>query len=220
MNCSYHPDIAATTACSVCGRNLCSNCTHQVKERIFCQDCLVQGAEWSAKARRASETGPDPRRAAWLSLAPALGAIYNGQYLKAVTHFAVFAALCIMGDDVHSVFGWAAFTFYVYMIFDSYRNAQQIRQERLAGPQASADWTPADVSSPFWGILLIVLGILFTLSNMGIIDFDFIRRLWPLVFIVVGALLLYRSLSGRSSSPSQSTSETVGNLGPWAAPKD
>lgn len=206
MNCSYHPEVVASGSCSTCGRNLCQNCAHQIKEKAYCQDCLVQGAEWAARMRDPDASPEYPRRAAWVSVIPALGAIYNGQYLKAVTHFAVFAALCIMSDDVHGVFGWAAATFYFYMFFDAYRSAQQLQLKRLSVDVTSEQWTPTDAKSPFWGFLLIGLGFVFTLHNMGIIDFDVVRRFWPLIFIVVGGLLVYRSFKGRGGDASTGSS--------------
>jgi Domain of unknown function (DUF5668) len=197
MNCSYHPETTSSGVCCACGRALCPSCTHQIKERGFCQDCLVEGAELAARVRTGTSFSGNPSTAAWLSIFPALGAIYNGQYIKAVTHFAVFAALCIMADDVHGVFGLAATVFYFYMILDSYRSAQQLIQQRLLSATPLGGATSSDSNSPFWGILLIVLGLLFTARNMGWLNFGFVREAWPLLFIIVGGYLIYRSLTGK-----------------------
>lgn len=44
----------------------------------------------------------------------------------------------------------------------------------------------------FWGILLVIIGILFILKNMGLIWFDWwtIVRLWPLILILWGISLI------------------------------
>ncbi|HLN52449.1 MAG TPA: DUF5668 domain-containing protein [Lentimicrobium sp.] len=44
----------------------------------------------------------------------------------------------------------------------------------------------------FWGILLVIIGILFILKNMGLIFFDWwtIVRLWPLILILWGVSLI------------------------------
>jgi hypothetical protein len=201
MNCSYHAETESTASCDACGRSLCIACTHQIKEKGFCQDCLIEGAELAARIHRGSAEGCNPTRAAWLSVFPGLGAIYNGQYLKAVTHFAVFAALCIMADEVHGVFGPAAMVFYFYMMFDSYRSAQLLSQQRLLTSAPHGGSLSSDVNSPFWGVLLIVLGVMFTAHNMGFLSFGFVRDAWPLIFIVVGGILIYRSLAGKDSKP-------------------
>lgn len=43
----------------------------------------------------------------------------------------------------------------------------------------------------FWGLLLIVLGILFLLDQMGRLDFgDLVGRYWPVIFILIGVSIL------------------------------
>ncbi len=44
----------------------------------------------------------------------------------------------------------------------------------------------------FWGILLVIIGILFILKNMGVVAFDWwtIANLWPLVLILWGISLI------------------------------
>lgn len=43
----------------------------------------------------------------------------------------------------------------------------------------------------FWGLLLICLGILFLLDQMGRLDFgDLVGRYWPVIFIIIGVSIL------------------------------
>ncbi len=44
----------------------------------------------------------------------------------------------------------------------------------------------------FWGIILILLGVLFTLDNLHVIDFDWYNlwRLWPVVLVLWGVSIL------------------------------
>jgi predicted membrane protein len=43
----------------------------------------------------------------------------------------------------------------------------------------------------FWGLLLIVLGVLFLFDQMGKLDFgDLVGRYWPVVFILIGVSIL------------------------------
>src|SRR5471030_2053612 len=52
--------------------------------------------------------------------------------------------------------------------------------------------------SRLWvGLLLIGIGTLFALAAYGIVDFHFLRLVWPLVLIFVGAGLLVRSRGRR-----------------------
>lgn len=50
-----------------------------------------------------------------------------------------------------------------------------------------------------WGVLMMLLGVLFQLNDWGFIHFRF-RDLWPILIIGVGALLLWNSLQGRKAS--------------------
>ena len=46
-------------------------------------------------------------------------------------------------------------------------------------------------SSLFWGILLIILGILFLLDQFYYIDFgDFVSTFWPLILIIIGIKII------------------------------
>jgi predicted membrane protein len=44
----------------------------------------------------------------------------------------------------------------------------------------------------FWGLLLILLGVLFLLDQMGRVDFgDLVGRYWPVLFILIGVSILF-----------------------------
>lgn len=186
MKCSYHADREHQEFCTACGKGLCAECTHTIKLKPYCQECLEGAADWmAARGRQAKDA---PRRAAWLALIPGMGAVYNSEYLKAATYFAVFAALLMLGSRVHGVFGFGAMVFLVFTMFDSYRSAEG-RALRAAGPPEAPGEDRAILA---WGVVLVVLGLLFLLQNL--IPFHFLHRLWPLLFIGLGGYLVYRAL--------------------------
>ena len=96
MKCTYHPEAEAKEFCSACNKTLCTECSHQIKGKYYCQECLVQGAEWATAVKDLRIPIDSPRRAAVCSVIPGMGAVYNNEYMKALTYFAVFAALVIM----------------------------------------------------------------------------------------------------------------------------
>ncbi|MBZ5494839.1 MAG: DUF5668 domain-containing protein [Acidobacteriia bacterium] len=199
MKCAYHPAVESQEFCSTCSRALCAECSHQIKGKVYCQDCLVRGAEWAAAVKDLRIPSDAPKRAAALSLIPGMGAVYNGDYQKAITQFAVFAALTIMGDNFSGVFGFGAFVFLIYTMFDSYRIAEarlRARMEQKPVPESPGK----DKTVAAWGILLIGMGMLFLLKNF--IHYPFLNRLWPLVFIGLGAYFVYRSLREREEESS------------------
>ncbi len=207
MKCAYHPTADSQEFCSTCSKALCSECSHQIKGKVFCQDCLVRGAEWAASFKDFRIPADAPKRAAALSLIPGMGAVYNGEYQKAVTQFAVFAALVIMGDAVHGVFGFGAFVFLIFTMFDSYRTAEANLRHRLEAQPAKASPTK-DTTVAAWGVLLIGLGLVFLFKNF--IHFDFLNRLWPVAFILLGAFLVFRALRDREEGGGTRNSAALG----------
>ena len=51
-----------------------------------------------------------------------------------------------------------------------------------------------------WGIILIVIGLIFILDNFNIDVWDILARLWPLALIVWGAWKLYFGLKERKEA--------------------
>jgi hypothetical protein len=194
MKCSYHPASDSTELCRTCNKPLCTQCAHQIKGRFYCQECLVRGAEWASAVKELRVPADSPKRAAVCSLIPGMGAVYNNEYLKAIAFFAVFAALVMMADNVHGVFGFGAFAFLVFTMFDSYRVAEAKTLARVEGEPAVRQ-TSSDKTVAGWGIFLILLGLLFMLQN--IIPYHFLHRMWPLVFIILGGYLVFRYMHDR-----------------------
>ncbi len=201
MKCTYHPTVDSQEFCRACSRPLCSECSHQIKGKFYCQDCLVRGAEWAAALKDLRMPADSPKRAACCALIPGMGAVYNNEYLKAITFFAVFAALVVMGDHVSGVFGFGAFAFLIFTMFDAYRTAEAKARARLEATALTPEPPSQDRTIVGWGIFLMVLGGIFLLQNM----FDFFRfyiltRLWPLAFILLGGYLVYRALRDREDA--------------------
>jgi len=54
-----------------------------------------------------------------------------------------------------------------------------------------------------WGIILLVIGLLFLLHNIDVNVADSLARLWPLILIVWGAWKLYFGIKERSEESGQ-----------------
>jgi len=141
-----------------------------------------------------------PGAAFLLGFIPGLGAVYNGEYNKALIHVVVFVALVLgassdvdTGPMVLLILG--AIGFCIYMAFDSLRVAKaKGLGETPSDPLES--WTK---NRPVGPIILIGLGILFLLNNFDWFSFHRIGRFfWPAVLIGVG-LLMFRNRLGRDS---------------------
>jgi hypothetical protein len=190
--------VESQESCNACKKLLCGECAHKIKGKAYCQDCLVEGAEWAATIKGLKLPTDSPRRAALCAIIPGLGAVYNSEYLKAVTYFAVWAALALLGARVSGVFVFAAIVFVLFTMFDAYRTAEAMVRTRLKAVPVSEAFQ-RDKTIVGWGVFLMVLGVFFLLEN--VIPFHFFNRLWPLIFVFLGAYLVYRALQKSTSQP-------------------
>ena len=155
----------------------------------------------------AGSSGPNPTVAGILSgfFPFGVGAVYTGQYAKGLAHLAIFAMLIAgicTGDRSNSdalvvICALGISFFYVYQIVDSVRTARAL-QVGLPPPDPyglaatfGAGTRVEPSKAPIGAIVLIILGVLFLLSTMGLeIGLD---RFWPLILIGVGAWIFLRN---------------------------
>src|SRR5437870_13218218 len=102
MNCAVHADREAVGFCRNCGKAMCSDCTHPVKDVLYCEDCLAKILGHSAPpvgaltqtTAPAPHVGASPRLALLLALPlPGLRPLYNGHYHKALVHIVLLAPM-------------------------------------------------------------------------------------------------------------------------------
>src|SRR5277367_5857183 len=132
-----------------------------------------------------------------LGLFPGLGAVYNGEYNKALIHIVVFASMIVglnsdIGDGATTALAFLLAGFVFYMAFDAMRTAKargigQVQIDPLE------NWSR---ERPIGPIILIGLGALFLLNNFSWFSFYRVQRLWPLVLIGAG-VLMFRNRLGR-----------------------
>src|SRR6201999_1323003 len=116
--------------CQYCGKPICKDCVRNVGGSIYCEACLTErlrGASPGAGVPGPVFTGtPHPMLAALLGFIPGVGAMYNGQYAKAIAHVVIFAVLASLSD--HSgIFGILVAAWVFYQVFDAYQTAMARR---------------------------------------------------------------------------------------------
>ncbi len=143
-----------------------------------------------------------PGLAFLLGWIPGVGAIYNGQYLKGLVHAIIFGLLISLVNSADGTAGqpfliMTMIGFIFYMPFEAYHTAKK-RQMGIPVEEWSSLMGPGRHSSraPIGPILLILIGLLFLLDTLHLIEFREIGRFWPVLLIVVGAYLLYARVSG------------------------
>lgn len=207
MKCAVHPELDATGYCRNCGKPMCAACSRPVRDVLYCEDCLAKitglATPGAPVASANAEFGNGPRRggsqpvaALLLGFVPGLGAIYNGEYNKALIHIVVFAALIVglnsdLGDGPTVAVSLLLAGFIFYMALDSMRTARaKITGEVVSDPLES--WSK---DRPVGPMILIAMGGLFLLNNFGFFSFFQIHRFWPVILIAVG-VLMFRNRMG------------------------
>lgn len=236
MNCYLHPETPATGYCRSCGRPLCPACQRAVEGVIYCQDHVpvpVYAAQPGAEGPGAAGPNPyappaanpyaqpvtavappgttSPVLAFILGWIPGVGAIYNGQYLKGLMHAIIFGLLVTLINEAEGtaqpLLGITMAAFIFYMPFEAFHTAKR-RQLGLPVDEWSSFSSGSRFANraPIGPIVLIVIGILFLLNTLHLIEFREVSRFWPVLLIIVGIVMLYGRIAGlRSHRPYNST---------------
>lgn len=208
MKCAVHADIDSVYFCRSCGKPMCSSCSHVIQGQAFCETCL---------ARNVSGTPAPGLSHPWLAFGlgwiPGVGAVVNGEYTKAAVHVAIFAGtITLLANNAipgaEPFLGIFLGIFCLYMPFEAYQTARRKQlaaigavatgQPSMTQPEFYQDfWCDWKMNAPIAGIILVIIGVLFLLDNLGFYHFDRIFRLWPLLLILFGAMMLRNRLRPR-----------------------
>jgi hypothetical protein len=226
MKCAVHQDVDAVGYCRNCGKAMCSICVRPVRDVLYCEDCLATIMGLPAPVLQSppqlispgpatptpdvypSQAVPLPRSASAspvvafiLGFFPGLGAVYNGEYNKALIHVVVFAAMIVglssdIGDGADVALSLVLAGFVLYMALDAMRVAKAKSLGEKPAEDPLETWTK---NRPIGPIILIGLGLLFLLNNFDWFSFHHIARyFWPVVLIGAG-IMMFRNRLGRSS---------------------
>lgn len=204
MNCFYHPEVPNVAFCIRCGHALCNECIRNVRGSVYCEACLADavGGKTSApplsSAKKETLVGTNPGVAFALGLIPGVGAIYNGEFVKAAIHVLIFGTLVSLADfGPQPLIGLMIAAFVFYMPFEAYYTAKkrQLRAEEgieLETPIDRLQQQFGDVKDRnLWaGVLLIVIGGLYLLNNLDIFEMARVARFWPALLVIAGVWLL------------------------------
>ena len=213
MKCANHVEVDSVAFCGHCGKPLCGDCRKEVRGTSYCESCLAERMQ-RQPVKDSTNGGPNPGLALALGLIPGVGAIYNGQVLKGITQVLIFGSLIGIGDRVEgagdALFGLATAAFYFYMVIDSFQTA---KRKKLGQPvQEWFGLADVKLSGPIGGALLIILGTMYLLDNLGLPVFSSVGRFWPVLLILIGVLMLQKRLRGDEPPPPPKQDDFPGPL--------
>ncbi len=205
MKCAVHADRDASGFCRNCGKALCPDCARPIHDVLYCEDCVSAAmgharpspeapAGVATQAAAPAASSASPGLALFLGFIPGLGAVYNGEYMKALLHVVIFAGLVTADASGRGqpFFGLMTAAFCLYMVIDSYRVASA-RRLGQASPAPTGTWMNDKAIGP---IILIALGVLFLLDQHFDV-WDRIGDYWPVLLIALGVGMLWKRIGGR-----------------------
>ncbi|MGH9428613.1 MAG: hypothetical protein ACRD2L_20175, partial [Terriglobia bacterium] len=134
-----------------------------------------------------------------LGLIPGVGAIGNGEYLKAVVHVLIFGFLVSLAGSskvgsFEPLFGIMTVAFFFYMPLEAYHTAKR-NALRAAGLQ-SGDRAPNKQEENLWtGVILTVMGCLLFVNEWVEGFLEGVLKFWPVVLIGFGAYKIWEHFS-------------------------
>jgi len=204
MNCVYHAEVPNVAFCIRCGHALCNECVRNVRGSVYCERCLAEAVEGKPAApqppaaKKELVVGTNPGVAFALGLIPGVGAIYNGEFVKAAIHVLIFASLISFAEfGPQPLIGLMISAFVFYMPFEAYYTA---KKRKLRAEQGIELETPIDrlqqqfgdvKDRELWsGVVLIVIGGIYLLGNLDVFEVARVARFWPALLVVAGVWLL------------------------------
>ena len=204
MNCSVHADAPAAAYCRACGKALCADCRRGAEGTVYCAEHAPEpGAPTSERPYQPASSPPvenHPKLALILGLIPGVGAIYNGQYAKGLVHAIIFGLFVSILDSnaargLEPLVGIMLGAFVLYMAFEAYHTALR-RNEGKAVDEFSSLMQPRQRHSSAGAVTLIILGAVFLLNTLDIVEMRQILRFWPVLLIALGVSMLQSRISG------------------------
>jgi hypothetical protein len=150
MHCVNHPEADVQSYCQNCGKPLCAACVQKTATgQILCEPCVATVGSGATDPSQAywqgagqvppgqvspgqvppffiPRHGPNPAAAAVLGLIPGVGAMYNGQFFKALIHVVIFVVLVSITQR-YGVFGIFIGAWVLYQSFEAFHTAKARR---------------------------------------------------------------------------------------------
>jgi len=185
---------SAAGYCRHCGKMLTPETLREVRGVYYCPDCL---ATMVGQAQpRPAPGGGRAATAAALGIIPGLGAVFNGEYGKAVIHVLVFGTIISLIERQPAIFVPALVAWIFYMPFDAYQTAKAKAASNAggatAGIRASEGSRPYARRETIGPILLIAIGTLVLLDQLNLVNLDRVLDFWPLGLIALGVWMLVK----------------------------
>jgi len=221
----YPPPLPSATPiagyCRACGKALDQASVRHAQGAIYCQEHVPMESPEATSSPYAgrypyTSTSPEdvanpevsPPLAFVLGFIPGVGAIYNGQYVKGLIHVAIIGlAISILNSgaagSIEPLVALMLAAFWIYMPFEAFHTAKFRRSGKPVDAVSSLIHVPGSGTKfPAGAVILIALGIVLLLDNLGLFELRRAIRFWPALLIAAGIYMLYVRIAGTGNAGS------------------
>ncbi len=203
MKCFYHYERESQAVCSTCSHPLCADCIIDVQGKTYCRECIEQAQkEYLPPTDQRPVQSVKPEKssalATWLSILPGLGFIYLGLYLKGIAIFVFWIGLItFFGTANEELAPLIGIGFWIFQLV--YTNQEAKRLSRAKTDTIELEKEKKEEASIVWGIIVLIVGILFLIHNLGF-DLSWLIKFWPLIIVGFGIHLILNALKRQTES--------------------
>jgi TM2 domain-containing membrane protein YozV len=202
--------------CRACGKALDQASVQAAQGGIYCKEHVPADAGAPYASPYTSSVPPpipnsnvSPGGAFVLGLIPGVGAIYNGQYIKGLIHVVILGLLfgianSGVSESVEPVVVLMIIGFFAYQAFEAFHTAQKRRLGHPVDEMSGLASGTGAARFPAAPVILIALGVVLLLDNLGYLELRRILRFWPVLLIGLGVYMLMNRLGGASSATASS----------------
>lgn len=200
------PQANISGYCRACGKALEEGHAIAAEGALYCPEhaparpsqSAADATPYSAPAPPGNQ--PSPVLAFLLGMIPGVGAVYNGQYMKGLAHVMILGLLISILSNgsargYEPLVGILIPCFWSYMCIEAYHTAKKRRGgEAVTGRPGLTQVELKPCRSPLGPIVLILVGTLFLLENLNLLNLGRVLHYWPVFLIAYGAHMLYERI--------------------------
>jgi hypothetical protein len=208
MKCYFHPENDGLEVCNNCGKAICKDCINTSNGKSYCPACYPLLSSTSTSVNKARKNTintffpfllifiglfllaynfrslPIFWEYFWPIVMTILGLYFLIDWIFNQTKKSIIAGISMSLIGVYLLIsyleilpdyikGWPTFWGVAGLVILIYYFLSEIKSYLLAG------------------ISFIILGILLFLNNMNILNFSYVIKFWPVIFVIIGIKLFY-----------------------------
>jgi len=150
----------------------------------------------------------NPGAAGVLSLLPGGGHLYLGLYQRGVTFFLIWVALMTIASEMGGPIGVAIPFWWLFVLIDAVRQAKHLNATGAAESNLVANDLPIKGGSLFLGVLMILIGLFYTLKRWVNIDLTFLRENAPLLLVLFGCWQVFSYFKEKKDAERKAAGES------------